>query len=251
MRAPEGEDVVDSLGYNPWKKQPSLYERRAKKNPDLPPNPPRVYRPITQSPSWKPCQDSSPKEVVMDGFVRNMQISYQMSKESFFKPTYKLFFTSGAVPACGSTATARADANGEIFLDLKESVDFIIANLVKTSPPLRDSLRSGEVSRIKANFYPCKSGPPHCRVYLNKQVPAGLFEIDTEQDVVVYPGAVSYDTMEKTLKVRLVVAPFHKVESRFFDPDIDDAVQLSSTELNQLIECFKSLYCHEPVKNFL
>ena len=64
-----------------------------------------------------------------------------------------------------------------------------------------------------------------------------------EQDVFIYPGAVSLDIDEQALKVRLTVAPIVciHVEPRCFHPALDAHMTLSTTELKQLTESFISL----------
>eukprot|EP00117_Sycon_ciliatum_P025321 scpid42763/ scgid21042/ len=157
-----------------------------------------------------------------------------------------LYFPSGALPACGSTATARKDAQGQVYIELNESTEFIITNLIKTCPSLRDTLRRGRVEKIKTNFYPSRSSYGQCRVYINgesKLVPTSSFELDVEQDVFIYPGAVSLDIDEQALKVRLAVAPIVciNVDPRCFHRSLDAHMTLSTTELKQLTESFISL----------
>ena len=58
------------------------------------------------------------KKFVVDGFQENMQLSYKLSGKSFYKPGYKMYFPSGALPACGSMATARKNAQGQVYIEL-------------------------------------------------------------------------------------------------------------------------------------
>jgi len=267
---PKGEDVVDRLGYNPHDSSTTLYQRRAKTNPSLatalPPlnlpstdGSPQAKRRRASPTTWKLCR----KEIIVDGFEKDLQTTYVFCKKEFFKPTYKMFFPTGAIPACGSTATARRDDRGEMFIDLQESVEDIYTNLIKVCPPLRDSLRAGHILKIKTNFYPiCADGDSaHSMVYINnesKEVPVHLFEteIDVEQAVFIYPGAISYETAGKCLKVRLGIAPVacNQLDCRFFNPKEDEPRMTTTTELNQLTESFKSLWNNQsdsqPVANF-
>ena len=77
----------------------------------------------------------------------------------------------------------------------------------------------------------------------NKLVPTSSFELDVEQDALIYPGAVSLDTDEQVMKVRLAVAPIIciNVEPRCFHRALDTHMTLSITELKQLTESFTSL----------
>ena len=232
-----------------WKMD-SLYERRVRKNSALPADPPQVVLSSNAVPAKRryvpPAPTKLHKEIVVDGFQEDMQLSYKSSGRSFYKPGYKMYFPSGALPACGSTATARKDAQGQVYIELNESTEFIITNLIKTCPSLRDTLRRGRVEKIKTNFYPSRSSYGQCRVYINgesKLVPTSSFELDVEQDVFIYPGAVSLDIDEQALKVRLTVAPIVciHVEPRCFHPALDAHMTLSTTELKQLTESFISL----------
>lgn len=130
-------------------------------------------------------------------------------------------------------------------------MDFIIIQLLKTCPSLRDTLRSGHVSRIKTTFYPyvAGDGTPHCHVFVNlvsKEVPASLFEtgLNEAQDGVAYCRAVSYNMEDKQLKIRLTVAPLSddNLECRYFDSSTDESTQLSTTGLQQLAKSFKLLW---------
>ena len=221
-----------------------------KKNSALPADPPRVVLSSKPVPAKRRYASPAPtklhKEIVVDGFQEDMQLPYKLSGKSFYKPGYKMYFPSGALPACGSTATARKDAQGQVYIELNESTEFIITNLIKTCPSLRDTLRSGRVEKIITNFYTSRSSDGQCRVYINgenKLVPTSSFELDVEQDVFIYPGAVSLDTDEQVMKVRLAVAPIIciNVEPRCFHRALDAHMALSITELKQLTESFTSL----------
>ena len=57
----------------------------------------------------------------------------------------------------------------------------------------------------------------------NKLVPTSSFELDVEQDALIYPRAVSLETDEQVMKVRLAVAPIIciNVEPRCFHRALD------------------------------
>ena len=156
-----------------------------------------------------------------------------------------MYFPSGALPACGSTATAHTDAHGQVYIELNESSEFIVTSLIKNCPLLCDTLRAGRVEKIKTNFYPSRSSEGLCWVYINgesKQIPASSFELDVKQDVFIYSRAVSLDTEQQALKIRPAVAPIICINMtlRCFQRALDAHMTLPTTELKQLIESFTS-----------
>eukprot|EP00117_Sycon_ciliatum_P047115 scpid42769/ scgid2281/ len=76
----------------------SLYERRMKKNSALPADPPRVVLSSKPVPAKRRYVSPAPtklhKEIVVDGFQEDMQLSYKLSGKSFYKPGYKKCCTS-------------------------------------------------------------------------------------------------------------------------------------------------------------
>ena len=100
------------------------------------------------------------------------------------------FVPTGLTDTFHSSQAARYDAQGQVYIELNESTESIITNLIKTCPSLRDTLRRGRVEKIKTNFYPSRSSDGQCRVYINgesKLVPTSSFELDVEQDVFYLP----------------------------------------------------------------
>ena len=96
-----------------------------RKNSALPADPPQVVLSSKAVPAKRRYVSPAPtklhKEIVVDWFQEVMQLSYKSSGRSFYKPGYKMYFPSAALPYFGSHFNPpRKDAQGQVYIELNE-----------------------------------------------------------------------------------------------------------------------------------